>query len=233
MKPPLSFVYRLGFHWQLRVARWAPPALGAVSGSLVGYGGSGGQVLSWIAVYAFAAWGVGFALGSRWRTLRKLVRGPIRGEPSWTGGALAALGGTAITLWLSHSRISYLVFFLAGVALNIAYLGAKVRCKVFRCCEPSRRPVTNVGKVFAESLQDLEFALSLAVVTVALLLCDGGVQRYELPTPYLGHAAIRFMDWQLRLPLRGWCRNALDIGTGGFAIIGVAGALLLDRASGK
>lgn len=84
----------------------------------------------------FALWGICFKYGVYGRDwIRKSMGKPIlRVTPSWSSALIAALIVTG-ALFKASGIESVNDWLLVVLSINIAYLGAKYKCFVYRCCD--------------------------------------------------------------------------------------------------
>lgn len=109
-----------------------------------------------------------------------------------------------------------------GLASNIGYLGAKIRCVIFDCCANRRNDSWSIPlRVSGISLQHLECIMTLAVIWVgASVAFMGGIKLASLLL-FSGHALVRCYAGILRFPLRSPLYFARDSGVTGVAAIGI------------
>jgi hypothetical protein len=221
---PLWILHRLPYREQQVLAKFAP-ILGALLGALAFVARSPPEFNGHFAsgVSTCVCWGIGLKIGSDakpWslRLLGRSVAGPP--GPSWT---LAAFGGlllAGLSMAILQRRDSLDTGAALAIALHVTYAGAKLRCRILRCCEPHR--TSGIRKVLLASglfLQDFEIIASLLCAMLGLVLW-----RDHSPVAsglgFVLHAAVRGIDWHARFPWRGPFQLMSDVGCGGFVALG-------------
>lgn len=220
---PLWFVHKLSSRGQHRLATFAP--VGA-AGLGVLFLLPGSPFESWwsfsTVLGVCASWGIGLKLGSKSKPLLlRLTKTRVPGVPgpSWTLAALAGLLFAGFWLVIICRQPLPSVLGHLAVALHITYAGAKLRCRVLRCCEPHRRSWARQPLAIASLyLQDIEILASLAgaVATYALLNVEPSIAG---AIGFAFHAILRGLDWNIRFPWRRIKHLLRDPGCGGFLLI--------------
>ena len=139
--------------------------------------------------------------------------------PSWTLAAFGGLLFAGLSLVILQRRSAADTGGALAVALHVTYAGAKLRCRIIRCCEPHLtswvRKILSASSLF---LQDFEIfaSLSSAALVLALWLSQSPAAG---ALGFLLHAAVRGADWHARFPWRGPLQLMSDLGCGGFVLL--------------
>ncbi|MEW8047659.1 MAG: hypothetical protein AB2805_14300 [Candidatus Thiodiazotropha sp.] len=120
-------------------------------------------------VLAGFLWGMGAYLGSKSRKkIRQLLRTDTisTNAPSWNLAMIYGFIGFSGALIFTGSVSNIDAWLAFGLAVNIAYIGAKVRCQINRCCESNVKKFDRYYFDFSRiTLQEYE-ALASVLVTL-------------------------------------------------------------------
>lgn len=222
-RSPLRFLHRLSYCQQQALAKFAPivvASLGALVFIVPSPFGTRWQMVS--SVGACACWGAGLKIGvgaKFWmlRIIRRSIAGPP--GPSWTLAAFVGLLLTGLWATVFQHRSAVDVGGALAVALHVTYAGAKLHCRINRCCEPHRNSwIREVLLDYSLFLQDIEILVSLLIAMLMFVLWSNQI-AVAGALGFVLHAVVRGVDWHARFPWRGPLQLMSDLGCGGFVVL--------------
>jgi hypothetical protein len=224
-------VYSLPHCAQDRLGATAPVVAALIGGSAFFYDpNAGGLTISAVGFGGMLCWGVGLKGGAEgYRLWHRIVAKQRRAMvgPSWTWASCGALA--CVVAWWSFDRwSSQNLLASAALATNIAYVGAKLRCRVFRCCEAARSgAISRLLNRCGLMLQEAELIASgvLASVTWAMWARVGTAEA--IAVGFGGHGVLRAIDMYLRFPRRGVIDAGRGFGCAAFVGIAALSVLVL------
>ena len=221
---------RLIHSWPYQGQRWLAeisPVLGAGLGGLVLASASIAEPQSGWAVRAgvVLTWGLGGWFGSRLKIFAGLVqrrRARGRQAPSWSlAMATASLPTMSLLLMCSDEPGAMLLARMA-LAINLGYVGAKVHCRVLRCCEANRRCVLRNCLIRSGLLlQEGQLLMTIIIVSCMSYLWWQGIEVLCASVGFAGHGVLRTADWHLRSRTSTWRHDLCQPGSGGCIAMGI------------
>jgi hypothetical protein len=185
-------------------------------------------ILAWVGRDALVAmlWGFGMILGAKHKAVAQMIRDfppfPVSGA-SWSGACISGLLFACIGMMFSQKTLLCSPIWLGlGLAVNIAYLGAKGGCLIRGCCG-GLRSVKYFRWFWSKesSLQSREIVLTLGVLLVGLVDRQAHWSSLAITVTLLwGHALVRLYSRVCQCPFdQARVRHIRIVGVGGSFLV--------------
>lgn len=200
-----NWIYLLKRDAQLKLARYSVIAFATASSIAVALSFANDPSLNgemFLLPFIFLAWLCAAYIGMQ---SSYYIFYPFTGNcnrppaPSWNGAIFTAILTILLIAMLNNVKDYSDIISGVSLGINIAYIGAKVRCRVLRCCEQTKK-----GGVFNFLLrrnlflQEVEIVLTFLIIIVSILLLYSNELIGCSIVCLLGHGTIRYVDFYLR-----------------------------------
>ena len=170
---------------------------------------TGGIVLSFIFIekekyllgfLIFFTWGLSLKFGAIIRDY--FIRNVKSLKPSWSTSLIASMVSCFFLFQFfeentSKSWITYLF------AINLAYLGAKYNCNLYKCCQLKKKSGKALGIFKHISLPKFEMLItSIFTFVIIVLMALNNFSNFYILLIFLGHLSLRLFSSFKRFPYR-------------------------------
>jgi hypothetical protein len=148
----------------------------------------------------FIVWGFCLKYGAIFRDL--VIRNEKVLKPSWSTSLIASLVSCyfLFVFFNENNPKSWITYLLA---VNVAYIGAKYKCNLYRCCQAKKISKKNLGIFKHISLPKFEMIITfIFIIIITLSIILQFISNSYVLILFLGHLSLRLYSSFKRFPYR-------------------------------
>lgn len=148
----------------------------------------------------FVIWGLSLNLGAKLRDI--FMKNTDFLKPSWSSALIVSMVSCFLFFIClkANTAKSWIIYLFS---INVAYLGAKYKCDVFKCCQIKNKP-NNLNSIFHYiSLPKLEMLVTIIIILITITIIVS--QAFSTTNAYIlfiSHLTLRIFSWFQRYPNR-------------------------------
>lgn len=155
---------------------------------------------SFLGFLIFIVWGLSLNFGAKFRDIFIKNAGSLK--PSWSSALIVSMASCYL-FFICFNTNTYKSWIIYLLAINVAYLGAKYKCDIFKCCQIKNKP-NNLNSIFHYiSLPKLEMLVTIIIILITITIIIS--QAFSPTNAYIiffSHLILRIFSWFQRYPNR-------------------------------